>query len=82
VDLNKTKEFKPIHMPKNSAKPFIMSVFFFISGFGFVFEWYGMGFAGLIGVLVCLWLRSQDQHTDYHIPVEEIKHTEASYGRL
>ncbi len=82
VDLNKSKEFKPIHMPKNSAKPFMLSLFFFISGFGFVFNWHIMGFVGLLGVLVTLWLRSQDQHTDYYIPVEEVKETEASYGRL
>ncbi|MFC4306629.1 cytochrome aa3 quinol oxidase subunit I [Cohnella boryungensis] len=63
----------PIHMPSNSGKPFIMSLFFFISGFGFVFEWYGMAIAGLVGVFVILILRSLDQDKGYYVSVDEIE---------
>lgn len=73
---------EPIHMPKNSGIPFVMSVFFFIAGFGFTFNWIWMGIIGLIGVSVTLIVRSFEFDTDYYIPVDEVKRTEASLGRL
>jgi cytochrome aa3-600 menaquinol oxidase subunit 1 len=73
---------KPIHMPKNSGRPFILSVFFFIAGFGLTFNWIWMGVFGLAGVAICLLLRSFEYDTDYYIPVDEVKRTEAALGRL
>lgn len=75
-------ELEPIHMPKNSGIPFVMSVFFFISGFGFTFGWIWMGIVGLAGVAVTLAVRSFEFNTDYYIPVDEVRRTEASLGRL
>ncbi|MFF2877678.1 cbb3-type cytochrome c oxidase subunit I [Gottfriedia sp. NPDC057991] len=69
-------KYEPIHMPKNSGIPFILSVFFFIAGFGFTFEWYWMGIVGLIGVVIALFARSFQYDTDYYISVEEIERTE------
>ncbi|WP_106408333.1 cytochrome aa3 quinol oxidase subunit I, partial [Fictibacillus aquaticus] len=66
----------PIHMPSNSGIPFIMSVCFFISGFGLAFEWYWMGIAGLIGVFITLSLRSFIDDKGYYVSVKEIKNTE------
>src|SRR5579875_2892193 len=74
--------FKPIHMPKSSGRPFIFSICFFVAGFGFVFNWYVFSVIGLLGVLICLLLRSLEYDTDYYIPVDEIEHTEAALGRL
>jgi cytochrome aa3-600 menaquinol oxidase subunit 1 len=71
-----TPQYEPIHMPKNSGIAFIMSCFFFIVGFGFTFEWYWLGFAGLIGVALTLYARSFQYDTDYYIPVDEIERTE------
>lgn len=82
ADLNRTRSFEPIHMPKNSAKPFFMALFFFIAGFGFVFNWLVLAGVGLLGVIICMILRSLDRHTDYHIPVDEIVRTETALGRL
>ncbi|WP_462409404.1 cbb3-type cytochrome c oxidase subunit I [Neobacillus sp. Marseille-QA0830] len=69
-------QYEPIHMPKNSGMPFIMSCFFFVAGFGFTFEWHWMGFIGLIGVAISLYARSFQYDTDYYIPVDEIESTE------
>jgi cytochrome aa3-600 menaquinol oxidase subunit 1 len=77
----KTPKLEPIHMPKNSGIPFIMSACWFVAGFGFVFSWTWMGFVGLAGVGACLLARSFQYDTDYYIPVDEIRRTEASYGR-
>lgn len=71
-------KLEPIHMPKNSAIPFIMSVCWFVAGFGFVFDWMWMAIPGLVGVGICLLARSFSYDTDYYIPVDEIERTEAA----
>lgn len=75
-------ELKPIHMPSNSPLPFFLSVAFFISGFGLVFNQFAIAAVGLIGIIVCMLLRSFDDDTGYWISVDEIKRTEASLRRL
>jgi cytochrome aa3-600 menaquinol oxidase subunit 1 len=72
-------EYKPIHMPSNAGTPFVMSVFFFIAGFGLVFKLWWMAILGGIGVLACLAIRSLRSHKEdegYYVSVEEIKNTE------
>ncbi|MGD8192322.1 cbb3-type cytochrome c oxidase subunit I [Brevibacillus ginsengisoli] len=81
-DVFEGQKLEPIHMPKNSGIPFIMSVFWFIAGFGFTFEWTWMGIIGLLGVVGCLFARSFQYDTDYYIPVSEVKSTEAALGRV
>jgi cytochrome aa3-600 menaquinol oxidase subunit I len=71
-----TKDLQKIHMPNNSGVPFVMASFFFVSGFGLVFEWYWMAIIGLIGVLATLVIRSFDYNNGYYVSVEEIKETE------
>lgn len=71
-------KLEPIHMPKNSAIPFIMSVCWFIAGFGFVFDWMWMAIPGLVGVAICMLARSFSYDTDYYIQVDEIERTEAA----
>ncbi|MBH0157173.1 MAG: cytochrome aa3 quinol oxidase subunit I [Bacillota bacterium] len=71
-----TQDLQKIHMPNNSGVPFVMASFFFVSGFGLVFEWYWMAIIGLIGVLATLVIRSFDYNNGYYVSVEEIKETE------
>jgi cytochrome aa3-600 menaquinol oxidase subunit I len=71
-------KLEPIHMPKNSGIPIFMSGFWFFAGFGFVFDWLWLTIFGLVGVAVSMLVHSFKYDTDYYIPVEEIKRTEAS----
>jgi len=70
------EEVKEIHMPNNTGKAFIISCFFFVAGFGLVFEWYWMAILGGIGIACGLLLRSLEKDEGYHVSVEEIKRTE------
>ncbi|KGX88798.1 quinol oxidase subunit 1 [Pontibacillus litoralis JSM 072002] len=79
-DVNQV-ELEPIHMPDNSAVPFIMSILFFIAGFGLVFEWMWMGIIGGIGVLITMIVRSFDPDEGYHVEVDEIKEIERKARR-
>jgi len=71
--------YEPIHMPKNSAIPFIKSTLWFFAGFGFVWGWLWLAIPAMIGVAICMIARSFSYDTDYYIPVEEIKQTEAAW---
>lgn len=69
---------EPIHMPKNSAIPFIKSALWFFAGFGFTWGWLWLAIPSMIGVLLCMLARSFSYDTDYYIPVDEIRETEAT----
>ena len=70
------KPYKPIHMPSYSGVPVVMSVFFFIAGFGMVFSWNWMSILGLIGVLATMVIRSFDYDKGFYVSVEEIEEHE------
>lgn len=72
----KEEEIERIHMPSNSAKPFLISCMFFVAGFGMVFEWYGMAIVGGVGILIGLIARSFDPNKGYYVEVDEIKQIE------
>lgn len=73
---------EPIHMPKRTALGPIIALFWFIAGFGFVFEWFFIGTFGLLGVLGCMIYRTfNDYHEDFYIQVEDIKRLEATARR-
>lgn len=75
-------EIKPILMPKNSGKPFLLGVSFFVFGFALVFEWYPVALVGFLGILACLVARALEKTDEYWIPADEVRHIEASLGRL
>ncbi|ATP41388.1 cytochrome aa3 quinol oxidase subunit I [Solibacillus sp. R5-41] len=80
VQLFKGK-IEDIHMPNNSGQPFIMSIFFFIAGFGMVFSMWPMAIFGLIGVLATMAARSLEDDHGYHIHAHEVEETEKSYEK-
>ncbi len=75
-------DIAPIHMPKNSAKPFLMGLSFFVTGFGFVFTVIPIAILGLAGVAALMVARALEYNDEYYIPAEEVRETEAALGRL
>ncbi|MFC3770763.1 cbb3-type cytochrome c oxidase subunit I [Paenibacillus sp. GCM10012303] len=80
-DSHDSPKLEPIHMPSNSGTPFVMSLCWFVAGFGFVFDWTWFVVAGLAGVALCMIAHSFNYNTDYYIQVDEIERTEASARR-
>ena len=67
-----------IHMPNGSILPFIMSLGFFIAGFGFIYHTqnnfaYILLFGGMGLALLCMLLRSLKDDLGYHIHKEELE---------
>lgn len=67
-------------MPNNSGQTFVMSVFFFILGFAFVFSMWYLAIFGLIGILACMAYRSLEEDHGYHIHAHEVEETEKKYA--
>ncbi|MGO0063234.1 cytochrome c oxidase subunit I [Brevibacillus fluminis] len=61
-----------IHMPSPSFIPFLMSVCFFIAGYGLMYHIVPVIVIGLAGVLVCMFFRSVYDDHGYHIEPDEI----------
>ena len=80
--VSQAEPLRPIHMPNNSGRPFLMGVAFFVAGYGFVFEQYILAIIGLLAILFLLAQRSFEYNTDHYIGVDEIRHTETAAGRL
>lgn len=67
-----------IHMPNNSFLPFLMSVGFFIAGYGFIYQTdHPLGYIALYGgmafAIATMIVRSVKDDLGYHIPVEELE---------
>lgn len=67
-----------IHMPNNSILPFLMSLGFFIAGFGFIFQtdnklWYIVLYAGMAFAFVCMFIRSFKDDTGYFVKKEDLE---------
>jgi cytochrome c oxidase subunit 1 len=60
-----------IHMPSPSYIPILMSVGFFIAGFGFIVRGIPAAIFGLIIVFLALFLRSFDYDRGYHVEPED-----------
>jgi cytochrome c oxidase subunit 1 len=77
----------PIHMPSGSILPFLMSLGFFIAGFGFMYarepfsnDFFGTIFGnyivsgiGLLIVFTCMFLRSVYDDKGWHVGLEELE---------
>ncbi|MBM7598716.1 cytochrome c oxidase subunit 1 [Virgibacillus halotolerans] len=67
-----------IHMPNGSILPFIMSIGFFIAGFGFIYHgdhaiWYLALYGGMALALGCMAVRSLKDDHGFHIKKEELE---------
>jgi cytochrome c oxidase subunit I len=67
-----------IHMPNNSILPFVMSLGFFIAGFGFIYQkydaiWLSLIFIGMGIALGAMLTRSIKDDLGYHIHKEDLE---------
>lgn len=69
---SKTK-YEDIHMPKNTASGIYISIFAFLMGFGFVWEILWLVIVSGVGIIVCLIIRTFDEHTEYTLTAAEVE---------
>ncbi|VTU34107.1 Ubiquinol oxidase subunit 1 [Variovorax sp. PBS-H4] len=74
--------FAPIHMPKNTAAGFVLSVISAVMGFALIWHMWliaGVAFAALILATI---IHTFNYKRDYHIPADEVVRTEAARTRM
>lgn len=71
--------YEDIHMPRDSSIPVTIGAFCFILGFALVWHIYWLAALGLIGVFICVFIRSFDYDIDYYVKVDEIEKIQAQY---
>ncbi len=71
--------YTDIHMPKNTASGFILSMFGAVFGFAMVWDMPLLSIVSGICMLVCIIARTFNYHTDYYVKVAEVEKIEAAH---
>jgi cytochrome o ubiquinol oxidase subunit 1 len=75
--------YEAIHMPRNTAAGFVISVFGTALCFALVWHMWALAGAALAGVIATFVIRTYDRDVDYHIPAPEVERIEnARHERL
>jgi cytochrome o ubiquinol oxidase subunit 1 len=74
----KEKRYEDITLPKNTGMGIYISGFGFLAGFALVWSIIWLAVVGAIGVIVCLILRSLDEHTEYELTAAQVEKLEKS----
>jgi cytochrome o ubiquinol oxidase subunit 1 len=77
-----TTGFTPIHMPKNTAAGFIISLLSAICGFALVWHMWLVAGLGLVALLVAIIKHTFNYQRDFHIPTADVVRTEAQRTQL
>jgi len=75
----KSVPYLDIHMPKNTAAGFVISIFAFIFSFAMVWHIWWLSLIGLGGAIIALIMRSFNYDTDYYITASEVEANELNY---
>jgi len=70
-------KYEDIHMPKNTAYGIYVSAFAFLAGFAFVWHINWLAIVGIIGAIVCVIIRTFDEHVEYTITADEVEKIES-----
>jgi cytochrome o ubiquinol oxidase subunit 1 len=82
--LSKTKQkYEDIEMPKNTAMGIYIAMLIFLVGFAMVWHIYWLAMVGIIGAIICVIIRTFDEHTEYTLSASDVSKIEAlrSHGK-
>ncbi|MGH8816543.1 MAG: cytochrome o ubiquinol oxidase subunit I, partial [Achromobacter pestifer] len=76
-------KYDPIHMPRNTAVGFVISMWGLLLCFALVWHMWAVAAGSLIAIVVTFVVRSYDRDVDFYIPAAEVERIEnARYDRL
>lgn len=73
--------YTDIHLPKNTPMSLIIAGLAFITGFALIWHIFWIVPFGLVGIIVCLILRTSNQDSEYLLPAAEVAKIEAQRTR-
>jgi cytochrome o ubiquinol oxidase subunit 1 len=68
--------YEDIHMPRNTACGFVISLFGLVLCFALVWHIWLVAIAGVIGIVAAFIARSYDRDVDYYVPAAEVERIE------
>jgi cytochrome o ubiquinol oxidase subunit 1 len=68
--------YEDIHMPKNISLGIYIAGLAFLLGFGFIWGITWLIIASLVGIIVCIVLRTFDEETEYVLTADEVEKLE------
>jgi len=69
-------KYEDIRMPRNTAAGIYVAAFAFIASFAFVWHINWLAIAGIVGVILCLIIRTFNEDTEYTITAAEVEKLE------
>lgn len=69
----KPKQYKPIHMPKNTSSGVIISIFSLVFSFSMIWHIWWLALLGFTSVIITWIIHSFKKDVDYYVPVEDIQ---------
>ena len=72
--------YENIHVPKNTGSGIYISIFAFLVGFGFVWEIIWLPILSIVGIIICLVLRTFNDKTEYVVSAKEVEKIEQSHA--
>ncbi|MDE2420060.1 MAG: cytochrome o ubiquinol oxidase subunit I [Gammaproteobacteria bacterium] len=73
---NHPTKYSDIHMPRNTGVGVYVGAFSFAFGFALIWHIWWLVAVGLVGMVVCVIVRSYDNDTDYYVPAAEVERIE------
>lgn len=74
--------FAPIHMPKNTAAGFVLSVLSAVMGFALIWHMWLIAGVSFVVLILATIVHTFNYKRDYHIPADEVVRTEAARTRM
>ncbi len=76
-------KYDPIHMPRNTAVGFVISMWGLLLCFALVWHMWAVAAGSLVAIVITFVVRSYDRDVDFYIPAAEVERIEnARYERL
>ena len=70
------EEYEVISLPKNTGIPIYIAAFAFCIGFAFVWHITWLGLVGVVGILGCIIIRSNDEHPEHDLSAARVEKLE------
>ena len=67
------RHYEAITLPKNSAIGLYIGIFAFLFGFGAVWHIIWLVPIGFLGIIFCILIRCNDDHTEYRISAKKLE---------
>lgn len=71
--------YQDIYLPKSSALGLVIAALAFLIGFGLIWHMWWLAGVGLVGVIVCIIIRTSNDDTEYRISAKEIEKLDTKY---